>query len=97
MAIMVLLEGKAKAETVDHLKAALPKLFPDTRRYEGCQGITAYIGADDGRTVVFVEYWDTKAHYERYLAWRTETGVIAELVGMLEVPPSIRYFEQIDA
>ena len=97
MATMVLFEGKAKAETVDRLKAALPKLFPDTRRYEGCRGITAYINADDGRTVVFVEYWDTTAHYERYLTWRTETGVVAELVGMLEAPPSIRYFEEIDA
>ncbi len=97
MAIMVLLEGKAKAEAVDRLKAALPKLFPDTRQYDGCRGITAYISAEDGRTVVFVEYWDTKAHYERYLAWRTETGVIAELVSMLEAPPSIRYFDQIDA
>jgi quinol monooxygenase YgiN len=97
MAIMVLLEGKAKTETVDDLKAALPRLFPDTRRYDGCQGITAYIGADDGRTVVFVEYWATNAHYERYLAWRTETGVIAQLVDMLEASPSIRYFEQVDA
>jgi len=76
MAIMVLLEGKAKAEKVDRLKARLAELFPVTRQYEGCRGITAYVGADDGRTVVFVEYWETKGHYERYLAWRTETGVI---------------------
>ena len=97
MAIMVLLEGKAKAETVDRLKGALPKLFPETRQYEGCRSIAAYMGADDDRTVVFVESWETKAHYERYLKWRTETGVIEELVGMLEAPPSIRYFQQIDA
>jgi quinol monooxygenase YgiN len=97
MAIMVLLEGKAKAEAVDRLKGALPQLFPDTRRYDGCRGITAYASADDGRTIVFVEFWDTKSHYERYLAWRTETGVIADLVGMLEAPPTIRYFDQIDA
>jgi quinol monooxygenase YgiN len=96
MAIMVLLEGKAKDERVDNLKEVLPKLFLDTRAYEGCRGITAYINRDDGRTVVFVEYWETKAHYERYLAWRTETGVIADLVGMLETPPRIRYFDQID-
>src|SRR5512137_441207 len=97
MAIMVLFEGKAKAETVDSLKAALPKLFPDTRAYEGCRGITAYINGDDGRTIVFVEYWETKTHYERYLAWRTKTGVIAGLVSMSEAPPRIRYFDQIDA
>jgi quinol monooxygenase YgiN len=97
MAIMVLLEGKAKPESVDRLKAALANLFPETRRYEGCQGITAYTGADDGLAVAFVEHWDTRAHHERYLRWRTETGVIAELVGMLEAPPNIRYFEPTDA
>ena len=97
MAIMVLLEGKARADKLDRLKARLAELFPVTRQYEGCRGITAYVGADDGRTVVFVEYWETKGHYERYLAWRTETGVIAELVSMLEAPPSIRHFEQVEA
>jgi len=52
---------------------------------------------DDGRTVVFVEHWETKADYEHYLGWRTETGVIAELVDMLEAPPSIRFFDMIAA
>lgn len=97
MAIMVLLEGKAKPDSVDRLKAALQNLFPETRRYEGCRGIAAYTNADDGLNVVFVEHWETRAHHERYLAWRTETGVIAELVGMLEAPPTIRYFEETDA
>lgn len=97
MAIMVLLEVKAKAEAVARLKAALPALFPDTRAYDGCRGLMAYTCADDGQTFVFVEYWETKAHYERYLAWRTETGVMADFVGMLEADPSIRYFEQVDA
>ncbi len=41
---MVLLEGKAKGKAVDSLKAASPKLFPDTRAYEGCRGVTAYSG-----------------------------------------------------
>jgi quinol monooxygenase YgiN len=97
MAIMVLLELKAKAEAVARLKAALPPLFPDTRAYDGCRGITAYTCADDGQTFVFVEYWESRAHYERYLAWRTETGALAEIVGMLEGGISIRYFEQVDA
>lgn len=97
MAIMVLLEGKAKPESVDRLKAALSDVFEGTRQYEGCRGITAYSNVDDALTVVFVEYWDSRAHHERYMAYRTETGVIAELVGMLEAPPSIRYFDQVDA
>jgi quinol monooxygenase YgiN len=95
--IMVLLELKAKADAVESLKAALPPLFPETRAFDGCRDITAYTCADDGRTLVFVERWESRAHYERYLAWRTETGTLAEVVGMLEGDISIRYFEQVDA
>jgi len=51
----------------------------------------------EGRTFVFVERWDSTAQYERYLAWRTETGVLDQLVSMLDGEPSIRYFEAVDA
>lgn len=97
MAIMVLLEAEAKAEAVGPLKAALASAFPDTRAYEGCRGITAYTSTDDGQSIVFVEFWESKAHYERYLAWRTETGVMAQLASMLEGDLRIRCFEQVDA
>ncbi len=97
MAILVLLEATAKAECVSKMKDMLKELFPETRTYDGCQGLTAYLNADDGRTFVFVGYWDTKDAYQRYLAWRTETGVLAQLSSMLEGAPSIRYFETVDA
>jgi len=95
--IMVLLELKARADAVERLKAALPPLFPVTRAYDGCQGITAYTGTDSEQTFVFVQYWESRAHYERYLAWRTETGTLTEIIGMLEGDISIRYFERVDA
>jgi quinol monooxygenase YgiN len=97
MAILVLLEATVKAECVNELKSSLKKHFPDTRAYDGCQGITAYLNVDDDRTLVFVEHWDTKEAHQRYTAWRRETGVGAELVSMLEGRPTIRYFETIDA
>lgn len=97
MTIMVLLEFRARAEAVERLKAALPLLFPDTRAYDGCRGIAAYSCADDRQTFVFVESWESKAHYERYFAWRTESGALNEIVGMLDGGISIRYFEQVDA
>lgn len=97
MTIMVLLELRAKAEAVERLKAALPPLFQVTRAYDGCRGITAYTYMDGEQTLVFVQYWESRAHYERYLAWRTETGTLTEVVGMLEGELSIRHFEQVDA
>ena len=93
---LVLFEVVAKPECVDQLKEMAKEAFPDTRAYEGCQGIGAFLN-EDGRTFVFVEHWDSKEHYEKYLAWRTETGVIAQLVSLLEAVPSIRYFETVEA
>ena len=46
---------------------------------------------------MFYERWDSRQHYEKYLAWRTETGAVNQLGAMLAAPPSIRYFERIDA
>jgi quinol monooxygenase YgiN len=97
MAIRVIFEGKAKPERVDLLTASLPKMFPETRAYDGCLGISAHINNDEAPILVFIEQWESKAHYERYLAWRTETGVLEKLGRMLQEPPSIRFFDQIEA
>ncbi len=52
---------------------------------------------DDPDVLVAVEEWESKAHYEKYLAWRTETGVMDNLKELIAEPPSIRYFEPTDA
>ncbi len=42
------------------------------------------------------EHWDSSEHYRKYLAWRTETGVLKELESMVEGGALIRHFEQLD-
>ena len=97
MSTVVLLEIQVKPEAVDEMKALLKKILPDTRAYEGCQGLDLYGNLDDTGNLVFYERWDSRQHYEKYLAWRTETGVADQLVAMLAAPPSIGYFERVDA
>jgi quinol monooxygenase YgiN len=97
MATLVILELKAKTEHIEAVKSFLNARLPETRAYKGCQSITAYVNTDDGRTVVAVEHWDTQEAYQKYLAWRTETGVMAQLADMIEGSPSIRFFEAIKA
>ena len=93
---LVILEAVAKSECVDQVVQLLKANLPETRAYDGCQYITCFLN-EDGKTFVFVEHWDSKAHYEKYLAWRAETGLLAELVSLFETEPSIRYFETVDA
>jgi len=97
MSVMVLLEAPVKPDEVSNMKSYLAEIFPDTRSYEGCRSIEAYFDADTGSKIVLVEHWDSRPHHEKYLGWRTETGVMAKIGGMLAGPPSLRYFEKADA
>ena len=96
MPTLVILEGKAKSDTLGQVKELLAKRLPETRAFEGCQSLTPYLN-EDGESFVIVELWDSKPHYEKYLAWREETGVLAEFGALLEGEPSFRFFEPIDS
>lgn len=97
MAVTVLLEIKAKPGTGGDMVATLKSILPDTRAYEGFVDIAVVQNQDDSDVIVAIEQWETRGHYEKYLAWRTETGVLAALAEAVAEPPSIRYFDLTDA
>ena len=97
MAVLVLLEATVKAEYVRELQGLLQQQFPAARAYDGCQGITAYVSVDDGRTLVVVQQWTSKEAHQRYMVWRRETGVQAQFASMWEGPSTVRYFEPVNA
>jgi quinol monooxygenase YgiN len=97
MSVLVLLEGSVKPEDISSMKSYMAEIVPDTRIYDGCQGVDVYFNTDDAGNMVLVEHWESRAHHERYLAWRTETGVVDKMVAMLAGQPSFRYFERTEA
>jgi quinol monooxygenase YgiN len=50
---------------------------------------------DDPTNFIFVEQWDSRQHYERYFAWRQETGVLDQLAGMIRGQASFRFFDYV--
>jgi quinol monooxygenase YgiN len=97
MSTVVLLEMQVKPEAVNEMKALLKKILPDTRAYAGCQGLDIYSNLDDNGNLVFYERWESRDHYQKYLNWRTETGLLDQLGPKLAAPPKIRYYERVDA
>jgi quinol monooxygenase YgiN len=97
MSVMVLLEAPVKPEEVSNMRSYMAEILPGSRDYEGCKGFALYFDTDRGNQMVLIENWDSRAHHEKYVRWRTETGVMAKLGGMLAGPPSIRYFEKAEA
>ena len=85
---MVWVDLKPGEGGVQHILDFLTEILPDTRGFDGCQDLKVY-----GEGTVVIEYWDSAEHYQRYLNWRTETGVLDRLVEMLAAPPVIRIAE----
>lgn len=90
MSVSVIVEAKVK--DMDGFEAFLLKVLPDTRSYEGCEGLTVHRHEDDDANIVLLERWESRAHYDKYLAWRGETGMLDQLGAFLDGPPSIRFY-----
>lgn len=97
MSVLTLVEVHVKPESVNEFEAYMEEIFPDTRAFNGCRGIVLQINQDEPANMILAEEWETREDHQKYLAWRTETGVVARIVSMLSGPPSIRYFDKTNA
>jgi len=59
------------SELCDTMRAALP----DTRSFDGCEEVVTLID-EQAETLMLVERWASHDHYDRYLAWRMENGLV---------------------
>jgi len=46
--------------------------------------------------VLFHEIWDSRQQQEKYIQWRTETGVMEALGNMMSAPPTITVYDKFD-
>jgi quinol monooxygenase YgiN len=97
MSVLVLFEFQVKPERISDMKSYMAEILPDTRAYDGCQKLDVYLDTEDTGSMVVVEHWDSRAHHEKYRAWRDGTGFLDTIGAMLAGPPRLRYLERIDA
>lgn len=95
MSTLVILEATVKSGALPALNTLMRNILPDTRAYDGCQNIEIYNDEESSKTV-FIQHWDSRAQYEKYLVWRQETGLVAELGALFDSPPDIRFYERVE-
>ena len=83
MSHFVVAEFRAAPGKLDDLTATLKAVLPETRAYDGCLGLDSWLD-EERSTIVLTEQWESFDHYDRYLAWRGETGVLAAAAAMLD-------------
>ncbi len=93
MTCQVIVEFKVKEDRLEDLPVFLRSVLADSRGYDGCVSINIVQNQDEPTAFAILEKWDTRGHYEKYLNWRTETGVLNEFADMIVGEPSFRYFD----
>ena len=93
MAVSVLLSGTLKDGLVDKFSEICTEAFQVTRAFDGCQNINLTFHVNEIHKFVLTEVWDSKEHYEKYLAFRTEDGTIAAVTDMCVDGPTIDIFD----
>ena len=97
MSVSVLLSGKLKDGLIDQFKAICTEAFQVTRAFDGCQNINLTFHVNEIHKFVLTEVWDSKEHYEKYLAFRTEDGTVGAIGDMCVDGPNIDIFDITDA
>lgn len=92
---VVLLEVKVEPEKLEFFHEYYQQVTPKTLHYEGCQDLKLLVDQQRSNEAKIVETWESRNAYEKYLTWRTETGVMDKLAAMLVAPPSIRFFDAV--
>jgi quinol monooxygenase YgiN len=96
MSTLVLFEVDALAGQAEDLIALFEEVLPDTRAYDGCEGVTVHRDQDAPEHLVLLERWTSRSHYEVYLQWRAERDD-PRLPALCAGPPAIRYLEEVNA
>jgi len=95
MSVMVVVELPAQPDKAEDIVSFISAIVPDTRTFDGFEGITLHRSQDDPDHLLLLEAWESRAHHGKYLAWRTDRGDLATIVGMLAGSPTIRYFDDV--
>ena len=78
---LIIAEFPAREDKVEEVKAAFGGALEDTRAFDGCISIDVYF-EEATFTFAAIQDWESFDHYDRYLAWRMESG-LADLLGPL--------------
>ena len=68
---------------VSNAVRAIVKTYLEGDRFDGCLELDVY-HEEGTNTFTIVEDWASFEHYDKYLAWRTESGMGEALEGVLE-------------
>jgi quinol monooxygenase YgiN len=78
-----------KPEAVEPFCGSLQEMLKDTKNFPGFRNIRVVRHKTEPNQVIFIEEWDSEDAYNKYIAWRTESGAMEALGSALTAPPKL--------
>lgn len=96
MSVIVLVDLDVKEESVEELKKYFKEILPDTRSFEGCQGVQLYESKESPTKLTIHAKWTSEEAQKKYMSWRMDTGALDKLIPMLSQPPNLEFYNIVD-
>jgi len=96
MSVIVIVNLSAKDESLEELKKYFKEILPDTRSFEGCQGVQLYENKESPTKLTVHSKWASEEAQKKYGAWRMESGAVDKLTSMLSEPMSMQFYDIVD-
>ena len=93
----VILRFTCKPDVREGFAKTLPETLSATRAFDGCKLVEVYLDQDNADVIVLWEKWESRAHQEKYFAWRVETGLLEALGAVLAAPAEVWHFDEAGA
>ncbi len=96
MSVIVIVNLSAKDESLEELKKYFKEILPDTRSFEGCQGVQLYENKESPTKLTVHSKWASEEVQKKYGVWRMESGAVDKLTSMLSEPMSMQFYDIVD-
>ena len=96
MSVIVLVNLNVKKEHIEELKKYFKEILPDTRSFEGCQGVQMYESKESPTKMTIHAKWVSEEAQKKYMSWRIDTGALDKVIPMLSEPPSLEFYNIVD-
>jgi quinol monooxygenase YgiN len=93
MSVLATADLFIKPNRIDEFLQILHEALPDTRSFQGCEGLDTFVDQDEPGHILFVEKWAQRADHEKNLGWRQEQGMFDVLADFASAPAQFRYFD----
>ena len=90
--VIATVSWNTKPDLTDSCIETLRDMFQVTRQRKGFRNIRLLRSAHDQHELVMIQEWDSVQDHQNYMQFRTETGDIEKLMGMIVGPMKLNYW-----